>query len=235
MWRLLVSLGEDASELEAMHGTDRLSTFVDRLNRVVIGLSGFSGLAMDSMSRGQAWHFLDVGRRIERAVNLVTLLRATTTRPSDREWTLLEAVLEIADSVMTYRRRYLATLQTAPVVDLLLTDDTNPRSVLFQLRSLADHIRALPVLPGAGVKNPQLRSTLEALARVELADPGELCAPDDTGARPGLEALLRDLGIALPALSESLSHSYLNHATVSRHLQKDETIGYEHSCDVEDV
>jgi uncharacterized alpha-E superfamily protein len=72
------------------------------------------------MTRGQAWRFLDMGRRLERAMTLVTLLRGTLSERCDREGPLLEAVLEIADSGMTYRRRYLATLQVAPVVDLLL-------------------------------------------------------------------------------------------------------------------
>jgi uncharacterized alpha-E superfamily protein len=152
----------------------------------------------------------------------VTLLRATTTHLLDQERPLLEAVLEIADSGMTYRRRYLATLQAAPVVDLLLADDTNPRSVLYQMRALDDHIRALPPLPGAGVRSPQLRLVLSAQNELELAEIERMCAPDEHGARPALDQLLRRLGTILPALSDSLSDTYLNHATVPRHLVQDE-------------
>jgi uncharacterized alpha-E superfamily protein len=192
------------------------------MNRVVITLAGFSGLAMESMTRGQSWRFLDMGRRLERAVTLLTLLRATTVRITDRERPLLEAVLEIADSGMTYRRRYLAMLQSAPVVDLLLTDETNPRSVVYQVRALVEHVRALPALPGAGVKSPQLRLALEAQTQLELAEIERLCVVDEQGARPALDALLRKLGTVLPALSDSLSDSYLNHASVPRHLRQDE-------------
>jgi uncharacterized alpha-E superfamily protein len=203
-------------------GADRLSVMVDGLNRVVIMLAAFSGLAMESMTRGQSWRFLDMGRRLERAVTLLTLVRATTVRASDRERPLLEAVLEIADSGMTYRRRYLATLQTAPVVDLLLTDDTNPRSVLYQVRALVEHVRALPPLPGAGVRSPQLRLAVGAQNELELAEIERACAVEPGGDRPALDALLRRLGTMLPALSNSLSDSYLNHASMSRHLQKEE-------------
>jgi uncharacterized alpha-E superfamily protein len=174
------------------------------------------------MTRGQAWRFLDLGRRLERAMTLVTLLRGTLSARCDREGPLLEAVLEIADSGMTYRRRYLAMLQSAPVVDLLLTDETNPRSVVYQVRALVDHVRALPALPGAGVKSPQLRLALEAQTLLELAEIEKLCLVDDKGARPALDLLLRKLGTVLPALSDSLSDSYLNHATVPRHLRQDE-------------
>ena len=107
-------------------------------------LAALGGVVMESMTRGQAWRFLDMGRRLERAMNLVVMLRAALSRQSDREAPLLESVLDVADSGMTYRRRYLANLQVVPVVDLLVTDDTNPRSVVFQLEALADHFPHLP-------------------------------------------------------------------------------------------
>jgi len=126
---------------------------------------------------------------------------------------------------MTYRRRYLAMLQAAPVVDLLLCDETNPRSVLYQARALTDHVRALPPLPGAAVRTPQLRLALTAQQELELAEIEQLCQLDADGARPTLDAMLRRLGTTLPALSDSLSDSYLNHATVPRHLTRDSASG----------
>jgi uncharacterized circularly permuted ATP-grasp superfamily protein/uncharacterized alpha-E superfamily protein len=220
-WRVLAALEDDVNALTSAQGPDRLNTTVTQLHRVVMTLAAFSGLASESMTRGHAWRFLDVGRRLERAMALVTLLRATVARSIEREAPLLEAVLTIADSVMTYRRRYLARLQVAPVVDLLLTDDSNPRSVIYQVRALADHIRALPPLAGAGVRSPQLRLVLAAESELELCEVESICAANETGDRPALDALLRKLGQLLPSLSESLSNSYLNHATVSRHLGQD--------------
>ena len=83
------------------------------------------------MTRGHGWRFLDVGRRLERAMNAITLVRrALSAGPSDNA--VLEPLLEIADSSMTYRRRYFARPQLAPVLDLLLLDDTNTRAVAFQ-------------------------------------------------------------------------------------------------------
>jgi uncharacterized alpha-E superfamily protein len=175
---------------------------------------------MESMTRGQAWLFLDMGRRIERAIGLVTLLRSTVTAPCDRESALLEAVLEIADSVMTYRRRYLATLQVSPVVDLLLTDETNPRSVVYQMIGLTEHVRRLPQLESSPVRSAEHRIALGARSELELCDVERLCVPDTTGKRPLLDGLLRRLGTQLPALSDSLSESYLAHARLSRHLQR---------------
>ena len=62
------------------------------------------------MTRGHGWRFLDVGRRLERAMNATSLVRrALSAGPSDNA--VLEPLLEIADSSMTYRRRYFARPQ----------------------------------------------------------------------------------------------------------------------------
>jgi uncharacterized circularly permuted ATP-grasp superfamily protein/uncharacterized alpha-E superfamily protein len=220
-WRVLASLDQDIDGFARFRRGGRLGNLVDLLNDVVVTLAAFSGLAIDSMTRGQAFHFLDMGRRLERAVTLATLLRATLTNSLEREAPLLEAVLDIADSGMTYRRRYLAQVQPAPVVDLLLGDETNPRSVMYQVSALVEHIRALPPLPGSGTRSPQLRLALSVQNEIELCVIERVCEPDATGSRPMLEALLRKCAIDLAGLSDSLSDSYLYHASVSRHLSGD--------------
>ncbi|HEY3595559.1 MAG TPA: circularly permuted type 2 ATP-grasp protein, partial [Polyangiaceae bacterium] len=148
-WRTLAQLDRDVCRSPGITGPSSLRALTEMLDDVVTCLAAFSGLAVDSMTRGQAWRFLDIGRRLERGLHMATLLRYALGSSSPRETQLLEALLEVADSSMTYRRRYLATLQVAPVVDLLLTDDTNPRAVLFQLAALLSHIEALPQEAGA--------------------------------------------------------------------------------------
>jgi len=227
-WRVLASIDEELheAEIETRGEAHRepLVALQDALNRVVLRLAAFSGQAAESMTRGQAWRFLDMGRRLERTMSLLTLLRGSMSASCDREGPLLEAVLEIADSGMTYRRRYLATLQVAPVVDLLLTDETNPRSVIFQLEALYKHIQALPA-PASGLRSEQERIALGLLTDLKLADVEHICGVDERGARPRLSALLVDLATRIPALSDSLSDRYLNHATISRHLRLDDSLG----------
>jgi uncharacterized alpha-E superfamily protein len=182
---------------------------------------------MDSMTRGQAWRFLEMGRRLERAMALVMLLRGSLTQRCDREGPLLESVLETADSSMTYRRRYLTTLQVAPVVDLLLTDETNPRSVLYQMDEFTRHVEALPIV-GKGLRTNEQRIALSVLTDLRLTEVDRVCSPDEHGNRPTLEAMLIDLATRIPALSDSLSDRYLTHATVTRHLTQDERQGDVH-------
>ena len=96
---------------------------------------------------------------------------------------MLEALLDAADSAMTYRRRYRATLQAAPVVDLLAADEGNPRSILFQLVALDEHIAALPRDPMLARRSPEERIAFAALSAFRLLDVDVVCAPEGE-ARP---------------------------------------------------
>jgi uncharacterized circularly permuted ATP-grasp superfamily protein/uncharacterized alpha-E superfamily protein len=221
-WRVLAALDDELQIDQAALADEPLSALHDVLNRVVLRLAAFNGQVMESMTRGLAWRFLDMGRRLERAMSLVTLLRATLGERSDREGPLLEAVLDVADSSMTYRRRYLATLQVPPVVDLLLADDGNPRSVIFQLEAISQHLKALPQAQG-GLPTAQERMALGALFALKLSEVERISLAQEKGQRMKLSELLLDLATRIPALSDSLSDRYLAHATVSRHLTYDDS------------
>ena len=127
---------------------------------------------------------------------------------------MLEALLEIAASSTTYRRRYLATLQAAPVVDLLLCDETNPRSALFQFEALAAHVEALP-RAARTTRTPQEKLVLSALTELRLVEVTDVCEAVDRRERRRLLALLDRVGAHLPALSNSLAAAYFNHAVLS--------------------
>jgi uncharacterized alpha-E superfamily protein len=160
-----------------------------------------------------------MGRRLERAAGLVTLLSCTLGKVVEREGPLLESVLEAADSGMTYRRRYLNQLAAAPVLDLLLTDETNPRAVIFQANALVEHLAGLPREANAAVRTAEQRLALELRAELQLADVEALATTGPDGTRAALAARLERWGKALPALSDSLAASYLSHAAQSRQLQ----------------
>ena len=224
-WRIVTALDQQMREADRGVGRRMLAVVPARLDRLVMTLAALSGLAMDGMTRGEGWRFLDMGRRLERAIKLVTLLGETMVEPilPEREGPLLEAVLEVADSGITYRRRYLASLQAAPVVDLLLIDETNPRSVAFQLVALGDHLPQLPRESGRAGRSVEDRLVLASLSRLRLADVEAIVVPDSAGRRVGLASLLAELERDLPALSEALSGSYLTHATVSRQFSTNAT------------
>ena len=213
-WHIIFSLGE---ELADPANTD-VGAAIVLLNRLVARLSAFSGLVMESMTRGLAWTFLDMGRKLERSIQTANLLRSTLVNPAAEETPLLEAVLEIADSIMTYRRRYMASLQPHAVLDLLLTDETNPRSVAFGIAALSQHVQLLPGDRATPTWRAEQKMAESLLSSLRLAAVDDLCRTDRQGMRPQLDELLDRLFIELPALSETMSHNYLSHTITSRQL-----------------
>ncbi|MES1208786.1 MAG: alpha-E domain-containing protein, partial [Pseudomonadota bacterium] len=114
--------------------------------------------------------------------------------------------------------------QVAPVVDLLVADDRNPRAIVFQLAALADHVGSLPRDASSARRTPEERLAFELLSEVRLIDVEEVCARagDVVVERPALQALLGDLVRKLQALSDALFAAYLTPAKISRALASPE-------------
>jgi uncharacterized circularly permuted ATP-grasp superfamily protein/uncharacterized alpha-E superfamily protein len=216
-WRILNQLEDYLPALEPRHPVS-IGEALERMNQLVLAMAAFNGLTVENMTRGQGWRFTDLGRRIERGLFLVTLFQSTMIVPADDETRLMEAVLEIADSAITYRRRYLGTVQAAPVLDLLLTDETNPRALVFQVRALAEHVERLPRAGGEQLRTSEERSAIAALARLRLAAPDDLAARSGAGDREHLADLLEHLAIEIVSLSDTVTESYLSHAATTRAL-----------------
>jgi uncharacterized circularly permuted ATP-grasp superfamily protein/uncharacterized alpha-E superfamily protein len=187
------------------------------LDRCIGTLAALRGIEMENITRSSGWHFLSVGRRIERSILLVDLFRAIIVPLSPDTWSTLDMLLEVADSSMTYRSRYFTVLQTAPVLDLLMCDQSNPRSLAFQLQDLFDHCRWLSDRPlGAGWPVLKQRLLEEAATNLFGADIRHLSQPLNGGTRDQLDQLLAATGAALPALSDAITNVYFSHAEVER-------------------
>jgi len=214
MWRALSRLN-DRLTLPTASPVLLAGDAVGVLNEILIGLAAFHGLARENMTRAQAWRFLDMGLRLERAVHLGTLLDATLNSPEADNPSVLEAVLEVADSSITYRSRYSLLTHVPAVFDLVLLDDKNPRSVLFQINQLAKHFRHLPqARDGAAETGKTILQ--ESAARLNRIDARELAAnPEhwpDSDVNQAIRETLRDL----PKLSNAIAASYFAHSTISR-------------------
>jgi uncharacterized alpha-E superfamily protein len=169
---------------------------------------------MEGMTRGDGWRFLDIGRRLERALQMTELLRASVPPGEGASGGALEAVLEIADSAITYRSPYLTSLQTDLMLDLLLVDEANPRSIAFQLARLREHVDQLPASQQAIRRPKEARLALALLTAVQLADVRQLARRNGKLREALLGRLVADLG----ALSDRLTHVYFIHAARSRQL-----------------
>jgi len=216
-WSVVVALAQELGEAERAAGEEPLLVLAARLDRTIMALTALAGFTSESMTRGPAWRFLDMGRRLERALNTALVVGRTAGVATDDDLPLLEALLDAADSAMTYRRRYRATLQVAPVVDLLIADETNPRSIVFQLIALAEHVAALPRDAASARRSPEERIAFEARLAFRVVDVDVVCAREGDE-RPALSELLTGLVRSLQELSDALSGSYLAPATISRAL-----------------
>ena len=196
----------------------RFSAAQDRLDHAVLTLSAFGGLVMESMTRGDGWRFLDIGRKLERAIQMTELLRNTLTGQALGDSGVLEAVLEIADSSITYRSRYLTSFQPDLVLDLLLVDEANPRSIAFQLARLREHMDRLPGSHTSVRRPPEARIALSMLTAVQLADVRELGSTHGPEASAKRDTMFTELLGDLHQLSDTLTRSYFIHAVQSRHL-----------------
>jgi len=135
--------------------------------------------------------------------------------PGGSDSAALWPLLEIGDSSMTYRRRYFAQASLAPVLDLLVADDSVPRSLAFQLQALAAHVDGLPRDPGAPAPTREQALVVRLLTAIRAADVTALCAARGAGHPEPLDRLLAETARGLSEVSDTISHYYFSHA-VSR-------------------
>jgi uncharacterized circularly permuted ATP-grasp superfamily protein/uncharacterized alpha-E superfamily protein len=186
------------------------------LNRLIQYLAAFNGMVMENMTRGYGWRFLDMGRRLERLRLIVQLVQQLAARGEPENDGALELLLELADSTMTYRARYQAAPRLPAVLDLLLCDDSNPRSAAFQILTLGEHLAQLPRdHEGAATADERVLARLGNELR--LADAVELAAAaGPLGSRARLERLARRIDRGVHQLSDRIAERFFSHSSPRR-------------------
>ncbi|MBO0768602.1 MAG: circularly permuted type 2 ATP-grasp protein [Solirubrobacterales bacterium] len=218
-WLVLGPLEGVIGELEAPLSAGVLPTRA--LTQVISSLLALGGLGIESMVRDLGWRFLDAGRRLERSLALVSLLAVTVqqARGIAVDSMLLESVLSAVESIITYRFRYRSHAQLETVLDLLLLDKGNPRSLAYQLELLSADLDALAAIgTGAARLAPEQRLVLEATTTLTLAEPAALVDENADGWRPGLADLLSKLSERLLAVGDAVDQSHFPHTSPSYSL-----------------
>jgi uncharacterized alpha-E superfamily protein len=155
--------------------------------------AGLSGLAAENMVRGAGWRFLEMGRRIERAIHIVRLSKSFARDNAMVDD--LNLLLDLSDSQISFRTRYLAGVALQPVRDMLLLEPANPRSLAFQVDRVLEHLGALPRLSDDGMPEPPMRIARAIAARLAAADADTL----DDSDLAAVEAQLLALSDAISA------------------------------------
>ena len=182
------------------------------LQEVMRNLLVLSGLGIESMVRDVGWRFLDAGRRLERGLQLLSLLRATITHVhgTATDSLMLESVLSAAESIITYRFRYRSRAQLETVLELLLLDPGNPRSLAYQLEHLTADLDTLPPSSEGHLRDEQ-KLVLGIFTDLRIADYAALVRPDASGARPELDAFLGELIARLERAAEAVERAHFAH------------------------
>jgi uncharacterized circularly permuted ATP-grasp superfamily protein/uncharacterized alpha-E superfamily protein len=180
------------------------------LERSIVSLVAVAGLEMAHMPRDDGWRFLSLGRHLERLLSVATTF-ASVTLEDAADQRVLEWLLDASDSLGTFRVRYVRAPEWRAVVELLLYDPSNPRSLSFQVGKIAKHV---PLLPGAA----SLLVT-EDLTRLERAAAGgDLTQADLFGGPTWMETLLDDCQRVAAQLSDALTSRYFSHAYELPHV-----------------
>ena len=160
-----------------------------------------------------------MGRRLERALFGIGVLRTMCFAVEESGSALWEALVTMTDNVVTYRRRYRASFREAPVLDLLLLDEGVPRSVAYQVARLHEHVTLLPRKTMLSQRSLEERLLVETTTLLRLAELERLlAAPRSGGEREGLDQLLTRLGQLLYSFSDAITLSYFRQTDLPQQL-----------------
>lgn len=220
--RVINDIRDALSELDMGLSPEFASAPEEALDPLVTALMALSGLAHESMIRDVGWRFMDIGRRLERALQTTSIIRCLVVPevPEADQNVLLQSLLLSLEALISYRRRYRARMGIQSTLDLVMMDTANPRSLLHQLEQLSEHVRNLPRSPdGRHELPPEERATLQAETLVKLSLLTELSQREE-GERVNLKQMLINLNGALATVSDLISGKYFDHREASQQLVK---------------
>jgi len=196
-----------------------LSDALAFLDQLLIASSTLAGFAMDNMTRDNGWRLLIIGRRIERLIFLCNTIAQFLRLESTRASGSIEWLLELTDSIITYRSRYMAQPELLPALDLIVFDGDNPHAVIFQLQNLVRYIARLGrELGNSGDDNDAAYDRLlrPVLAQLQSFDLARFESPRWNGGEEGdahssLADVLDEIAFTTATLSDRLAMRYFTH------------------------
>ncbi len=203
-WLVIGSMQGRLERLETV-SLDRDDAVTSVLNGLLESLLALAGLMAESMVRDHAWQFMESGRRVERALQITALVGALLTVDYEpaAESLIAESALTAAESIITYRRRYRSHAQVDTLLDLLLSDPGNPRSLRFQLDRLDEGVGALDAArrhDAGAVALTKVREALDMLGGIDSTGLADVSG----GTRPGLSSFLWEMRRHLLEIAEAI-------------------------------
>jgi uncharacterized circularly permuted ATP-grasp superfamily protein/uncharacterized alpha-E superfamily protein len=212
MWRTVNHVLGDAREGLAAAGgeADRL---IEALDELVRSSAAFAGLVAENMTRGAGWHFVDMGRRIERGIAIARAVASLLGGPASHIELALKLALELCDSTITHRTRYPAEPRPASVLDLVLADPANPRGLVYQVLRLREHLEALAKEGGPAAAIQSAAALADRIAQFPYAHIERAQDAVDIGPVSALVDLVAE---RLSSLSDLIARSFFSHTQTTK-------------------
>lgn len=209
-WRILETISEES---QLMRGEKELSRINRNLDTLIIKLMAFHGLNIDNMTRETTWNILNVGRFLESTQQACKTLKSmlAVKHKNEVERSILEFLLVANESLVTYRYMYRSTLELPGTLNLLITDELNPRSLVYLVLHIDQHMAKMP-----NDKDPQMeairRKLLDAYTRIRLVNLQDLSgAISKKGKRKVLYKFMEDLILLMKEVSVLINEQYFSH------------------------
>tara|TARA_Y100001980_G_C14556928_1_gene354715 strand:- start:151040 stop:153568 length:2529 start_codon:yes stop_codon:yes gene_type:complete len=209
-WRILDSISDELSRMKNQASLHQINRNLDNL---IIKLMAFHGLNIDNMTRENTWNILNIGRFNESARNTCIIIKSMLAekRSDEVERMILEYLLMTNESLVTYRYMYRSTQEIKAVLNLLLIDELNPKSITYQVERIDQHINKMPDGNNRYL-NPIRKKLLEINTMVRLYDPEKLAVTDKSGIhRKELVSYLESIASLLGEVSSLINEQYFSH------------------------
>lgn len=212
-WRVI---NEISDVMPTLRRDQRLVMLQHSLDNLLRSLMALNGLIADSMNHDDGWRMLDIGRLMERSLNLSHVIGFTITKNTKtNESEILSALLSSNDNIMNFRRYHRSEIDIHSVLDYLLLNKFNPRGMVYQLTRLQGHIHKLFDGKNSGISSTE-KPVLSAYTQIQLAEISYLATRNEIGDRPALIKLMRQIHTALEITSNELSNHCFVHTQTSR-------------------
>lgn len=217
--RVINNIGDQLDQLHNTLNENGLTNSEEVQARLVTSLLALTGLIHDSMTRDNGWHFMEMGRRLERALQIVSSMRALLTPQFDElgQEILIESALLSGEALINYRRHYQNGINMENGLEMILLNSRNPRSLIYQLAQLEMHFGDLP--GKRDVLNEESKFLLEATTAILLSNIKNLVGANG-GVREDLDQLLARVQYLISSAAKTISQRYFDHTQGSQLLVK---------------
>jgi len=212
-WRVLRGMEEELEGTVAVSHKGNLQ-MLHTLDNLITSIVAFIGLNRESISREQGWIMLDLGRKTEQSLLLITLLKVTLADHHNEQvaYNLQQSVLMSNEGLVNYRYKYRKPIQLLLVLDLMLFDPNNPRSLTYQVDRLKKLLQQLPSTRYGAELTEYERLILEADTLIKLTNKNELTEVDTaTDCYKKLDDFLSRMYQLISSIPVVISKIYFKH------------------------